>query len=234
MTEIEAIEKLNKCHFNYLKKIGIKLPNKNTSKWWQLIFLIMNENKVVHKDAVSDFVRQRLPHAAKDQQVRHLGSQSGWYVLNKGNVLSNGYTLKSGEHCLVNLKEAHPDWRMKNSIKRNNNLSGMSWNDIKSFFGHRCATCGVKEGEPLKGSKTNVAKLEKGHCNPRLPLSSDNIIPQCQYCNKTAKNDFIFSKDGRVDAILNPNFIMRSPLDIQREMFELLSKKFKNSDNIYP
>jgi hypothetical protein len=50
MTEIEAIEKLNDCHFNYLKKIGIKLPNKNTSKWWQLIFLIMNENRVVHKD----------------------------------------------------------------------------------------------------------------------------------------------------------------------------------------
>lgn len=226
MTETDAIEKIKIKYFGALKKYGLKLPKENSSKWWQLVYLTIHEGQVVHKDEVSDFVRQHRPDAGKDQQVRHLGSQHGWYVLNKGNKLSSGYLLKSGEHCLVNLTEAHPDWSTKNFIKRQSCLSSNNWEEIKQFFGYRCATCGAKEGELIKGSKTNIVKLEKGHCNPRLPLTSDNIIPQCQYCNKTSKNNFIFSNDGRVDAILNPNFILRSPEDVQRAVLELLSKKF--------
>ena len=54
------------------------------AKELQLMFLYKHINCFVHKDMVSEFVRQHKPSAALDQQVRHLGTQYFWYVLNKG------------------------------------------------------------------------------------------------------------------------------------------------------
>jgi hypothetical protein len=37
--------------------------------------------------------------------------------------------------------------------------------------------------------------------DPRKPLNGDNTIPQCQICNKIAKNNWIFDCYGRVSKI---------------------------------
>jgi hypothetical protein len=58
---------------------------------------------------VSEFVRKHIPNAAFDQQVRHLGSQYLWYVLNKGAKIPNANEkVPSGYNYLFSIEVANP------------------------------------------------------------------------------------------------------------------------------
>ena len=67
-----------------------------------------------------------------------------------------------------------------------------------------------------------VVALQQGHMNPRLPLSLDNTIPQCQYCNQQYLDYFCFNEHGRVTAVNNPLILLKSPKSVQDEMIEVL------------
>ena len=88
-------------------------------------------------------------------------------------------------------------------------------------YDNRCATCGIEEGKKDPRNEELVV-LQQGHMNPREKLTLDNVIPQCQYCNQTYKDYFLFNENGRVIAVNNPLILLKSPKSIQDEMVRVL------------
>ena len=200
------------------------------AKELQLIFLYKYIHCFVHKDIVSKFVRQYKPHAALDQQVRHLGTQLLWYVLNKrAKVPDKDETVPSGYHYLVSIETPNPK-AVAIALKRSGRIAAKNFEDLKIVYGKKCATCGIEEGK--KDTRNGlIVSLQKGHMNPRKALSLDNTIPQCQYCNQQYKDYFCFNEYGRVIAVNNPYILLKSPRDIQDEMIEvLLAERKKKLD----
>jgi hypothetical protein len=197
------------------------------AKELQLIFLYKYINCFVHKDLVSKFVRRYIKNAALDQQVRHLGTQYGWYVLNKGAKVPNvDETVPSGYNYLVTIESPSPSI-LAAALKRAGRVAARNFSEIKIAYGYKCATCGREEGKKDQKNQGTIV-LQQGHMNPRLPLTLDNIIPQCQYCNQTYKDYFQFNEDGRVVAVNNPQILLSSPKDIQDEMITVLLAVRKN------
>ena len=90
------------------------------------------------------------------------------------------------------------------------------------MYNYRCATCGSKEGEKNFLYPASVTTLQQGHKDPSKPLTMDNTIPQCPFCNRASRNYFVFDNKGRVEKINDPQFVLRSSKDIQKEMLKLL------------
>ena len=197
------------------------------AKELQLIFLFKYMNCFVHKDMVSRFVRLHIKNAALDQQVRHLGTQYGWYVLNKGAKVPNvEETVPSGYNYLVTLESPSPTI-LASALKRAGRVAARNFAEMKMAYGCKCATCGCEEGKKDQRNQSKIV-LQQGHMDPRKPLTLDNIIPQCQYCNQTYKDYFRFNEDGRVVAVNNPQILLSSPKDIQDEMITVLLAVRKN------
>ena len=187
----------------------------------QLIFLCKYARKLVHKDAVSAFVRSHIPSAALDQQVRHLGTQLGWNVLNKGAKIPDfDIKVPSGYHYLVSFETPNPA-RIATALKRAGRLAAKNFDQLKLAYDRKCATCGIEEGKKDARDGT-IVSLQQGHMNPRLSLTLENTIPQCAYCNQTYKDYFVFNEYGRVIAVNNPVILLQSPRDIQDEMIQVL------------
>ena len=193
----------------------------------QLIFLYKHIHCFVHKDLVSEFVRKYKPNAALDQQVRHLGTQLLWYVLNKSaKVPDKDEVVPSGYNYLVSIETPNPK-AVALALKRSGRLAAKSFDDLKIVYENKCATCGIDEGK--KDTRNGlVVALQQGHMNPRKPLTLDNTIPQCQYCNQQYLDYFCFNEHGRVVAVNNPYILLKSPRDIQDEMIEILLAERKN------
>lgn len=195
-----------------------------SAKELQLIFLYKYKGKFVHKDLISAFVREYIPNAGLDQQVRHLSSQYGWNVLNKSEkVPDKEIKVPSGFHYLVSLETPNPKI-LAQALKRIGRLGAKTFEELKIAYGNKCATCGIEEGK--KDVRMNViVNLQQGHMDPRKNLSLDNTIPQCQYCNQTYKDYFRFNEYGRVIAVNNPEILLKSPTNIQDEMIAVLLKE---------
>lgn len=237
--EIKSIHnKIVYCYDAYLKPYGVKklwsddIPKDCSdedlvalldAKELQLIFLYKHLNCFVHKDLVSAFVR-KFKNAALDQQVRHLGSQYLWYVLNKGAKVPNAnITVPSGYNYLVSIEMPNPIAVAK-ALKRSGRLGAKNFAELKWAYGNKCATCGQEEGKKDPRNE-EIVVLQQGHMNPRMPLTLENTIPQCQYCNQTYKDYFMFNEHGRVIAVNNPLILLKSPKDVQDEMITVLLKE---------
>lgn len=119
------------------------------AKELQLIFLYKHLNCFVHKDMVSAFVRKFIKNAALDQQVRHLGSQYFWYVLNKGAKIPNAdITVPSGYNYLVSIEVPNPK-AVAEALKRTGRLGAKNFAELKLAYGNKCATCGIEEGKKI-------------------------------------------------------------------------------------
>ncbi len=200
------------------------------AKELQLIFLYKHIGCFVHKDLVSAFVRKYIPDAALDQQVRHLGSQCFWYVLNKGAKVPNvDIKVPSGYNYLFSIEVPNPK-AVANALKRTGRLNARNFTELKLAYQNKCATCGIEEGKKDSRNETIVV-LQQGHMDPRKPLTLDNTIPQCQYCNQTYQEDFMFNEYGRVIAINNPHVVLKSPKCIQDEMIQILLEVRKNKNS---
>lgn len=196
----------------------------------QLIFLKKYMRCLVHKDMVSKFVRSVMPNAGLDQQVRHLSTQDGWFVLNKGSdIPDTNEKVESGYHMLYSISLASPS-ALANQLKRKGRLAATTFEQLKMAYDYCCATCGKKEGT-IDVRIHEVIKLQQGHMDPRKSLTLDNTIPQCQYCNQTYKDYFRFNEFGRVVAVNNPEILLQSPRDIQDEMIEILLQERQKTDN---
>lgn len=193
----------------------------------QLIFLTKYRRKLVHKDLISAFVRKYIPTAALDQQVRHLGAQYHWNILNKGAVIPDeDETVPSAYYYLVSIDQPNPTLLI-DEMKRKGRMAACDFEDLKIIYGNCCATCGRKEGSTDERNNDVPIKLQQGHMDPSKALDLQNTIPQCQYCNQTYGNDFCFNEYGRVVAVFNPKVVLRSPKSVQDEMITVLMEERK-------
>ena len=208
--------KLQEIHQEYLAVHGVHIPKvdhyseNNKAAWLSILWFYKEEE--VHKDDVSVIVQRDITGAAKDQQVRHL-KRDGWEINAK----------KRGCH---KLDPFHPSREFLNkSARKTAQLKAGSFDEIKKSFGYRCATCGATEGQPDPRYGRDKVKLQQGHRNPDEagddPL---NIIPQCQFCNQTYRNDFIFDEKGRAHAVANEKPVQRATKNVQRRIFKWLGK----------
>lgn len=239
---IEIHCKLVDTYNNCLKSYGVKpLWNEGVSvvsesdvknlndKELQMIFLYKYQKCFVHKDLISEFVRTHKPNAGLDQQVRHLGTQNFWYVLNKGaKVPDSDEEVPSGYHYLVSTEMPNPK-AVKMAFKRANRSSAKSFQELKWVYDSKCATCGLEEGTVDWRTGRRVV-LQQGHMDPRKNLTLDNTIPQCEYCNQTYGDYFRFDENGRVVAVNNPEILLKSPRDIQDEMIKVLLAEKEKED----
>lgn len=214
-----------------LKKKGVKFPRLKrgdsfTKDALVLVYLYKNIGKIVTKTELTAFIQQYYPNTNDVQQARHLAAQKGWFILSgtRGDFEAGELNIKSGEYMLVNLEKCYPNFTQQ---RREYNLeSSDGWEKLKKSYNYRCATCGSKEGERNFHYPNSITKLQKGHMDPEKPLKSGNIIPQCEKCNRPDRNYFVYNEKGRVIKIADPKFVLKSSEKVQREIFELLKRKF--------
>ncbi|MDE5593456.1 MAG: hypothetical protein K2I75_05940 [Clostridiales bacterium] len=222
---------IKKMHEQYLAREGVKLPKLNDKNGYTraalvLVYLAQGypNTKTVTKDELTKFIDKRC--GTNDvQQARHLAAQSGWYVESgkRGDADSG---LKDGEYKLKTLEKAYPGFKAQ---KRKSSLTDDDWEAIKKDYGNRCACCGSKEGENHLLWKNTVTVLQKGHMDPSKPLERGNVIPQCSKCNQPDLNYWVYNSKGRVIKIANPAVVTKSSDSVQREIYEILKKKFDKS-----
>lgn len=203
--EINSIYSLIEGYYNnYLKQFNVKHINlrDNNGKYRKdalvLIYLAQNypDTRAVSKAELTSFVRGYYSDVTDVQQARHLGKQSGYYIISgtRGNI---EYDIPAGHYKLVSLEKPYPDF----SPERRVGVDTADFEVLKSSHGHRCAVCGSEEGKPHNFRPGEITKLQAGHMNPSLPLVAGNIIPQCQVCNRPDRNRWIYDRYGRVVGI---------------------------------
>ena len=217
----KAWKELQEIHKEYLSVHNVKIPSANLysekAKSLWLAVLHYYKDREVHKDEISRLTQRDIPRSAADQQVRHL-KRDGWEIDGS----------KPGFH---KLNPYRPSAEFSNThARKQKRLEANDFNDIKIAYGKRCATCGATEGRPDPRYGNDIVELQQGHQDPEKPGDSlENIIPQCQFCNQTYKNDFVFDDKGRVKAVATIKPVERATVSVQRRIFEWLSEKFGGS-----
>ncbi|PJC01744.1 MAG: hypothetical protein CO073_03020 [Candidatus Komeilibacteria bacterium CG_4_9_14_0_8_um_filter_36_9] len=240
--EIEQIyNEVKDFHSKYLTSKGVsltKLKNNNgtyTKDALVLVYLAKDypKTKIVSKKEITDFVKNFYPDVTDVQQARHLSMQQGWNILSstRGDSLTEDFPKDS--YKLVDLKTPYPAFAQE----RREGFSG-NWEEIKSKYNNRCATCGSEEGKEHIFRSGVITKLQQGHLDPQKPLQEGNIFPQCQICNRGDRNRWIYDKTGRVIEIAETpdgvrvvkTFLKKASNKVRYEIFNLLKKlgKFKD------
>lgn len=211
----EAYAEAKQIHLEYLDQHGVKLPPWNTYKSVWLAMLLHYSPNPVHKDEISDAVRRRFPEAGRDQQVRHL-KRDGWNITTEG----------SGFHAMA--EPFRPAQVLVNEqTRRQGRLSAKTFEELVQSFGNRCATCGARDGRPDPRYDEQLVKLQKGHQDPDKASDEPlNIIPQCQFCNRAYRRDFVFDDRGRARAVADVGPVKRARASVQREIWSYLREKF--------
>jgi len=170
-----------------------------TQKADTLVYLANHMGEVVKKrDVERDVFGARGVNSKDLQELRHLGKQVGFNVL-QGGQLYQGLVLKKGTYVLVDFKTVNEFW----SFKRRN-TSNLDFNSLKKEYDYKCATCGGLEGEEHRYTG-KIIVLEKGHMDPREEITNENSIPQCNDCQTYYKDRAVFDKQGRVRFFLKNN-----------------------------
>ena len=229
-SKINAIyQKLCFYHKKYLNKYGVKLPKlcdaegKFTKDALVLIYLYCGypNTRVVTKKELTKFVRSYYPDTNDVQQARHLGAQSGWWIVAGGrdNIVCN---LKRGSYKLHKLEEPYPGFTKGHRISATDD-----WDEIKKKYNFRCATCGSLENEPHFHWPETKTVLQKAHMDPNKPLIAGNIIPQCQKCNRADRNRWVYDDKGRVIKLADPNFVRSFSKEVRKEAYKIFYNEFR-------
>lgn len=219
-------------HKKYLYIKGVKLPSlkdkfgRYTKSSLVLIYLAKDypNTKIVSKDELTKFIQNYYPNITDVQQARHLSMQQGFYIIS--GTRGDDENLPKGSYKLISLEKTYRAFSKERRIGFNTN----NFEKLKKTYNYRCATCGSKEGKDHFFRKGVKVKLQKGHINPSKPLISENIIPQCQICNRSDRNRWIYDKTGRVIEIANTEdgmrvvlkFIKKASLQIKTKLKKLL------------
>ena len=210
----QAYNDAARIHSEHLAQHGVILPSPDSYKAIWLAMLHHYAPNPVHKDQISDAVRREHPDAGRDQQVRHL-KRDGWNIVGSG-----------GYHRLED--PYRPDQGFVNErTRRQARLSADDFEALIVAFGNRCATCGARAGEPDPRYGSDRVALQQGHQDPDKP-SDDvaNMIPQCQFCNRTYRRDFVFDNRGRAIAVADIGPVRRASRAVQRKIWEHLNQRF--------
>jgi hypothetical protein len=161
-----------------------------------MIYFFLHIGKIVEKKDLVAFLRKHGLCKINQPNPRHFGMQNGFYFLVRDSYHPRyRRTLQPGQYCLYTLSKTHPN-RIGCGHHRSACLNSSIFDSIKSTYSHRCAVCGSLENSFHLKNNTILTKLEKGHCDPRKPLTVQNCIPICTYCNQLYKNKYAFNKRG--------------------------------------
>lgn len=215
---------LEECN-EYLVAYALKIPKENSNKFLQLLCLRIYKNKLVSKEVISKFVRHFNKNASVDQQSRHLGSQDFFYVLNKNEKIPNiEMKVPVGYHILISLETPHPKY-IHASAKRAGRFAARNFEELKMAYNNRCATCGSPENKSHFHDASKKTILQQGHMDPFKKLTIKNTIPQCQFCNQTYKNNFVFNEKGRIIAIASLEPLKKANNFLKEQILEYLIKE---------
>jgi hypothetical protein len=223
---------ISEFHEKYLKSFGVKLPKlydskkKFTKDALVLTYLAFDYPKTrkVSKEELTKFIRSYYPDTNDVQQARHLGAQSGWWIVAGGRdniVLEIG----RGSYQLYTLEQPYPGFKKGHRIAETD-----GWKKIKEKYNFRCATCGSQENKPHFHWPATKTILQKAHMDPGKPLVGGNIIPQCQKCNRGDRNRWVYDDKGRVTRIANPQVIKACSKEIQKSVYRILFEEFKGQN----
>ena len=225
----KVYEQLKDAHAQNLAVHGVKLPEANYSgdtakesaaALW-LIALKKQEGVLVHKDDIAAFVRSILPSLGMDQQVRHLGGD-GWNILNTNEKIpGSNQKVPQGYHLLLNTDQPKASF-LDSELKRVGRVGARNWEQLKSSYGRRCATCGSPEGKTNFLDASKKTELQMGHMDPSKPQELGNLIPQCQVCNQSYQNEFVFTDKGRTYCVASPDPVLRASAAVKRAVFSAL------------
>lgn len=210
----------------YLRDHKVKKLKFGSQSTYVLIYLYDKIGQPVSKNELTEYInffRQKQNKLLTNdvQEARHLSQQHGYYILS-GTRKDIGYTkynIKHGEYMLLTLESPYPSY-----ISNRRNIRIDNWKKIKEQYNNSCATCGSREDEKHRYFE-NKTILQKGHMDPNNELDNDNIIPQCNGCNKYYKNYFEFNNKGYIVRISNPLFVLKSNLKTKLEMYNILSEE---------
>lgn len=166
-----------------------------------LLFFYMHKGRIVTKQALLQFLSRYRAHIHGGlarfiaPHPRHLGMQHGFHFLIKDSYHPQARrTLRAGEYCLYSVTKPHPSF----TNHRSTAPSRADFAALKCAFDHRCAVCGSREGEASLKNKVIMTRLERGHMDPGRPLTLQNTIPMCTFCNQVYKDRFVFDARGVV------------------------------------
>lgn len=215
----QAWEELKEIHKEYLERHEVVIPTGRTydssakSIWLSVLFYY--KGQPVHKDVISDVCQRDKANLARDQQIRHL-KRGGWSMKNDGR---GNHELNPYEPSLEFLNE---------KVRRDGRLHARTFDDVKKAFGYRCATCGAKEERPDSRYGRDKVILQQGHKDPEKPSSDkNNIIPQCQFCNRAYRGDFTFDDKGRARAVADVGPVERVSDRVKSKIFNWLKDFFQ-------
>lgn len=180
------------------------LINAKTGKYTMLgltfVYLGMNLNKIVEKRDILAFLKRHGCYTT-DLQPRHLGMQYGLSVLGMNGIhKKTGRRLRAGQFCLDTLAKAHPAAFAVDH--RQSTVTSACFAAVKKRYGYRCACCGSRENESNLKNPKAVTMIQKGHMDPRLPLTQNNCIPMCQVCNGVYRDKYVFTRRGFIRSLV--------------------------------
>jgi hypothetical protein len=186
---LNILKKRLKKHWkSNLQPFGVKFPT-GDGKLLPLLALYANLDTPMSQIEISKWVSRY--NGSYNKQARHLAGVDGWYLIsgNKRSTLMEYDTSMSRDQLkLRSVSEANPIWIAHHRLTRIYNLSRGDWGDILDAFSERgCSVCG-----------RHFEHYDKGHLNPELPLTPDNVVPMCTECNNWAgSKNCSFSLDKR-------------------------------------
>ena len=213
----KAWKKLQREWKNYLKVHGVKIPdadnyNEVAYALW-LAVLYHFKAYEVHKDYIAKITDRDMSGLGRDQQIRHL-KRDGWHIGHGKGVHRLDVTQPSSEF-------------LKTSRTKGKLISAKDFTAIKKAYDFRCVTCGAKEGEANFRYGDEKIKLQRGHRDPnKSGEDRNNIIPQCQFCNRAYKGDYLFDKKGRVVGVNSVAPVKKAHPHVKKDIFEYLKKLF--------
>lgn len=139
-------------------------------------------------------------------QPRHLGMQYGFrFLVQNGIHPRQKEPLRRGQYCLLDLKSAHPSVLFHHRCRDRTVLTSTQFTSLRHRFADRCAVCGSKDGEPHFKNALLKTTIERGHADPRRPLTLRNCLPMCCLCNRAYKDKAAFNRRGLVVRWLIPS-----------------------------
>lgn len=219
-------------HERFLKRFGVKMPKLHnadetfTKDALVLVYLSRGYPKTtsVSKTELTHFIRSFYPDTPDVQQARHLGAQSGWWIVAGGrdNIVAS---LPRGWYQLHTLEKPYPSFHLGHRI-----TGTADWALLKKQYGFRCATCGSEEGEPHLHWPATKTKIQISHKDPNKPLAAGNIIPQCQKCNRADRNRWVYDDKGRVIKLADANFVRNFDTIVRWKVYRILWKGFRGKN----
>ena len=215
------------AHDEHLSVHGVRMPQLRkggnfTIEALVLAYLARSMGKPVTKKEITVFVKSFHPAVNDVQQARHLSNGKGWHILSKQRKDIGTENWPRYSYGLMTLKIPHPNWHPR----RTGALSQSDWRNIKAENSENgvvcCASCGSKDGHPHRHYPASLVEIQRGHMDPNKDLRADNCIPQCQFCNRPARNWWVFDRFGRPHAIAKGDIILRSSPKIRQDALKAL------------